>query len=83
MRVVDFIDTNVIIHAYSTDTAKKSVALDLLAKSPVISTQVVNEAVSVLRRKNLMPDTAIGMAINDLSTWCHVSLIDMTPSGKH
>jgi predicted nucleic acid-binding protein len=75
MPAADFLDTNVIIYAYSTDTAKKSVALDLLAESPTLSTQVLNEAVAVFRRKSLMEDAAIGVAIDDLSAWCRVSRI--------
>ncbi|MDR2153494.1 MAG: PIN domain-containing protein [Burkholderiaceae bacterium] len=77
MRAADFLDTNVIIYAWSADAARKSVALDLLAGSPVISTQVLNEAISVCRRKHLMPDAAIGRAIDDLAAWCRVSQIDM------
>jgi predicted nucleic acid-binding protein len=75
MPATDFLDTNVIIYAYSAETAKKSAALDLLSGSPTISTQVLNETVSVLRRKSLMADAAISLAIDDLSMWCHINSI--------
>jgi predicted nucleic acid-binding protein len=77
MPAADFLDTNVVIYAYSTDTAKKSVALDLLSDSPTISTQVLNETVSVFRRKNLMADAVISTAIDDLSAWCHIHQLDV------
>jgi predicted nucleic acid-binding protein len=77
MPVADFLDTNVIIYAYSADRAKKTVALNLLSGSPTISTQVLNETVSVFRRKNFMADAAISMAIDDLSAWCRVIRIDV------
>jgi predicted nucleic acid-binding protein len=77
MPAADFLDTNVILHAYSTDATKRSVTLDLLAESPIISTQVVNEAIAVFRRKKLLADDAIGAAIDDLSAWCRINPIDM------
>ncbi|MDR2837048.1 MAG: PIN domain-containing protein [Azonexus sp.] len=78
MPATDFLDSNVVIYSYATDQAKKSRALDLLAGSPTISTQVINETVSVLRRKQLMPVEQIATAIDDLTAWCHVFLVDIS-----
>jgi predicted nucleic acid-binding protein len=77
MPATEFLDTNIIIYAYSTDAAKKSAALDLLAESPVISTQVLNETAAVFHRKKLMTSALIGTAIDDLSAWCHINQLSI------
>jgi len=77
MPAADFLDSNVVIYAYSQDAAKKHAALVLLAGAPTISTQVLNETINVLRRKNLMADGLIPTAINDLVVRCQVTLVDV------
>jgi predicted nucleic acid-binding protein len=47
-----FADTNVIVYAQSDDGEKSAKAIQLLEGDLVISTQVVNETVSVLTRKH-------------------------------
>ncbi|MGB5082778.1 MAG: PIN domain-containing protein [Burkholderiales bacterium] len=47
-----FADTNVVIYAQSRHPKKSLAAVAILETSPVISTQVVNETVSVLTRKH-------------------------------
>lgn len=78
MPAADFLDPNVVIYAYSTDATKRNRAFDLLAGTPTISTQVLNETVSVFRRKNIMADALIGAAVDDLVSWCHVVQIDIS-----
>ena len=46
-----FVDTNVLIYSQSNDGEKTAKAIILLEQYPVISTQVINEAISVLTRK--------------------------------
>jgi predicted nucleic acid-binding protein len=52
MIVRAFADTNVIVYSQSDDGAKTANAIAVLETGPVISTQVVNEAVAVLTRKH-------------------------------
>jgi predicted nucleic acid-binding protein len=46
-----FVDTNVLVYSQSNDGEKTAKAIILLEQYPVISTQVINEAISVLTRK--------------------------------
>ena len=46
-----FIDSNIILYLFSNDTVKADKAEAILANGGVISVQVLNEAVSVCRRK--------------------------------
>ena len=47
-----FADTNLFIYAESQNEDKAEIAIEIIQKSPVISTQVINETVSVLIRKH-------------------------------
>lgn len=52
-----FLDTNIVLYAIGSDESKRLVAANLLAQTPTISTQVINECSHVLRRKQrLSPD---------------------------
>ena len=51
MTVRAFVDTNVLVYSQSNNGEKSQKAALLLQQYPVISTQVINEAVSVLTRK--------------------------------
>lgn len=75
MPVADFLDSNVVIYAYGTDPAKKARALDLLAGAPTLSTQVLNETVAVLRRKQLMAGDLIATAVDELAAWCRIAQV--------
>lgn len=46
-----FVDTNVVIYALDAGARQHETALDLLARRPVISVQVINEATNVQVRK--------------------------------
>jgi predicted nucleic acid-binding protein len=52
MTVRVFADTNLFIYAESKDQHKAACALAIIQNSPVVSSQVINETVSVLTRKH-------------------------------
>ncbi len=55
-----FLDSNVVIYALGDDLDKKSVAQDLLDKSPILSTQVLTEVSQVcLKKLKLEPDLVV------------------------
>ncbi len=63
-----FFDSNIVIYLTSADAAKAARARELLEGGGTISVQVLNEAVSVLRRKNRLdwPDIlALLTAVRD------------------
>jgi len=51
MTVRVFADTNLFIYAESQDQDKAACALTIIQNNPVISSQVINETVSVLSQK--------------------------------
>jgi predicted nucleic acid-binding protein len=54
MRAEAFFDTNVLIYAFALDDPRNARAEELLASRGTISVQILNEFVSVARRKLLM-----------------------------
>jgi predicted nucleic acid-binding protein len=46
-----FLDTNIVLYSLSNDMVKYRCTLLLLAKQPILSLQVLNEAANVMRRK--------------------------------
>lgn len=46
-----FLDTNIVLYAVGQDAHKKMVARRLLATSPMVSAQVINESVNVCLKK--------------------------------
>lgn len=46
-----FADTNIVIYAESNNPGKTEKAVSIVAETPVISSQVINECVSTLMRK--------------------------------
>lgn len=77
MPGVEFADTNVVVYALGATDPRKDRAIDLLAGAPVISTQVLNEFVAVLRRKRLLADDKITTAVDDVVRWCRVVTVEM------
>lgn len=51
MTAKSFVDTNVVLYTIGKDVRKAEIARDLVAGQPAISTQVVNECISVCLRK--------------------------------
>jgi predicted nucleic acid-binding protein len=71
-----FADTNLFIYAESQDQDKSSRAVAIIQDAPVISTQVINETVSVLTRKHgflLSEAHEIAESVMDL---CEVVAVD-------
>ncbi|HQV21999.1 MAG TPA: PIN domain-containing protein [Agitococcus sp.] len=68
-----FVDTNVLVYSQSNNGEKTQKAALLLQQNPVISTQVINEAVSVLTRKyGVTRDNAYVLA----ELWMEVSEVE-------
>jgi predicted nucleic acid-binding protein len=46
-----FVDTNIVIYSISQDEIKNNIAIELLARQPVSSVQVLSETANVMRKK--------------------------------
>lgn len=64
-----FLDTNILIYALS-DHPKTERASEIVARGGVISVQVLNEFVSVMRRKAMAPWPMIEEALADITLLC-------------
>lgn len=76
MTAKAFADTNIVIYAESSHARKSPVAVAILESGPVISTQVVNETLSVLTRKHgfaLADANQVALSLLDL---CEVVAVD-------
>ena len=51
MTAKSFVDTNVVLYTIGKDARKADIARELVGAQPAISTQVVNESISVCLRK--------------------------------
>ena len=71
-----FADTNVIVYAQSDDGTKTTTAIKLLEAGPVISAQVVNEAVAILTRKYRFSLPDAHQVATALLTACEVVPVD-------
>ena len=72
-----FADTNIVIYAESRHLEKSPAAVSILEAGPVISTQVINETVSVLTRKHgftLVDANQVALSLLDL---CEVVPVDV------
>ena len=65
-----FLDTNVLIYAIAEDDPRSARAEELLLGGGVISVQVLNEFVSVARRKLGMPWEEVEEALDAILTLC-------------
>jgi predicted nucleic acid-binding protein len=70
MRVEAFFDTNVLIYAVALDDPRNARAEELLASGGTISVQILNEFVSVARRKISMPWRDLRQALDAFRTLC-------------
>lgn len=70
MPVKAFLDTNVLIYAVTEDDPRSAQAEKLLASGGVLSVQVLNEFVSVVRRKILMSWTDVTQALDAFRILC-------------
>ena len=74
MRVKTFFDTNVLIYAVSKNDPRSAVAEELLATGGVLSVQILNEFVSVARRKILMTWNDVREAVEAFGVLCPAPL---------
>ena len=51
MTAKSFVDTNVVLYTIGKDARKAEIARELVGAQPALSTQVVNESISVCLRK--------------------------------
>ena len=65
-----FFDTNVLIYAVAQNDPRGTKAEELLAGGGVISVQILNEFVSVARRKIRMPWNDVTAALDAIRTLC-------------
>lgn len=70
MPVKAFLDTNVLIYAVTDDEPRSTLAEELLASGGVISVQILNEFVSVARRKISMSWDEVTDALDAFRVLC-------------
>ncbi|MGA7791975.1 MAG: PIN domain-containing protein [Candidatus Acidiferrales bacterium] len=70
MRVEAFFDTNVLIYAVALDDPRNARAEELLSSGGTISVQILNEFVSVARRKILMSWRDVKGALDAFRVLC-------------
>lgn len=72
-----FFDTNLLIYLLSGDRRKADTAEALLAQGGIISVQVLNEAVSVCRRKLGMPWEEVHELLAAVKACCEIVPLDL------
>lgn len=73
-----FIDTNVLIYLHSsTEPQKKAAAVDLFGQphEAVISTQVLNEFMHAMNRKNHVLFSDLRKVLSELYTYTYVAVV--------
>lgn len=73
-----FIDTNVLVYAFSEGEPGKASAARAVLEScePVVSTQVLSEFAHVVTRKLRQPADAVADAVRQIASSCDVLMID-------
>lgn len=77
MTVPIFVDSNVVVYAVGKASDKRSVARNMLASGAVISTQVVNETINVLTRKQGATLTVAHEIAESLLVLCEVVPVEV------
>lgn len=72
-----FFDTNVLLYTVSADSAKAARAESLLRQGGVVSVQVLNELLSVLRRKKRFEWTEVETVLAAVQAHCEVVALDL------
>jgi len=76
MTVLAFVDTNVVVYAVGRDTDRREKAIRLLTDGAVVSTQVINEMVSVLVGKQKFVQVEAYEIAQSLLDLCEVVPVD-------
>jgi predicted nucleic acid-binding protein len=69
-----FFDTSVLVYVVTDDDWRSEVAASLLRRGGVVSVQVLNEFVSVLRKKMRQSWDTIQQDLSDIRTLCNPAL---------
>jgi predicted nucleic acid-binding protein len=77
-----FIDSNVVLYLFSSDTVKADRAESLLQSGGLISVQVLNEVASVCLRKLKMTWEDIDTVLETLKTTCEVLPVTLATHEK-
>ena len=77
-----FIDSNIVLYLLSGEAAKADRAEEILATGGVISVQVLNEVVSVCRRKLKMPWEEIDALLLAVKTFCEIQPLTVASHEK-
>jgi len=77
-----FVDSNVVLYLFSSDTVKADRAESLLQSGGLISVQVLNEVVSVCLRKIKMTWEEIDAVLKTLKSTCEVLPVTLTSHEK-
>ena len=77
-----FIDSNVVLYLFSSDTVKADRAESLLQSGGLISVQVLNEVVSVCLRKIKMTWEEIDAVLKTLKSTCEVLPVTLASHEK-
>ena len=71
-----FVDSNIVLYALDNATFKNEIALDLIRKKPIISTQVVLESVNIcLKKFKFSKEVSYQHGLNLIDT-CTLTLIN-------
>jgi len=74
-----FLDTNVCIYAFDTDSKKKEKALDLITgNQATVSTQVLMETSNVALKKLKFRHEEIQRSIDYITTFCSLHIIELS-----
>ncbi len=77
-----FIDSNIVLYLLSADIAKADRSEEILADGGVISVQVLNEVVSVCRRKLKMPGEEIEALLLAVKAFCDIQPLTVASHEK-
>jgi len=75
-----FLDSNICLYCFDSNVKKQSIALNLLASHPTISTQVLHETAAVCIRKWSILPQKVTAIIRQLIARCDVVVLPATMS---
>lgn len=76
MTALEFADTNIVVYAVGQDSGKRTKARQIFTQDVIVSSQVINETVSVLTRKQGANIVAAHEVAESLLELCEVVPVD-------
>jgi predicted nucleic acid-binding protein len=76
MTALEFADTNIVVYAVGQDSDKRTKARQILTQGVMVSSQVINETVSVLTRKQGANIAAAHEVAESLLELCEIAPVD-------